>query len=601
MKKKLYILGLIVMAAFGQSCKKEMIELNTRPDALPDVDPRYLFSTAINDINYNERFKVQNRYTIMTYMQYIVQDGASADLSANYWAPAAIKGGNPGLSQYYNDYYQKVGVGLSRIIAKIDQMPDAQKATYTNLKAISQIVDVYQAWRSVDVFGAMPYAQAFQDVTYPLPAYDYDYDLYKTFDTKLKEAANTIKNLPAGQMELTANDFFYKGAMTNWLKFANTLRIKIAQRYEKRDPANLDAILTDVQTNFGGQLIATYDESFGINNSRDWNNNVDDINSIKTSFNAAYPFVEYLKSARDPRLAVMVRQNQLGTNNPAYSSLLTTATPATLALLATPEYQQRYYGKHTFPASQDASYGPTGAGRFQTFSTTAASVNLTYQSLIQGRYFVKNGGFKEGIPDPLLNTNEEVVAGGSLKYKSLFLSYAETCFMMAEIAAKKSASVMGKDAATWYNEGVTASFDQYKKVGIDIKVPFASTLAMGDYLTRFPYNGLVSIYSQSWVHFLAQPEEAWAMWKRTGYPQAVDYRAGQPTTPGNIGDGTGVAYLENLWNGSANLIRPRRGVLPGADLNRANQLKAANDMKAKDPAYGVDINETKGRIWWDKQ
>lgn len=600
MKKKLYILGLIVFAALGQSCKKEMIALNTKPDALPDVDPKFLFSTAINDINYNERFKVQNRYTIMTYMQYIVQDGANADLSGNYWAPAATKGGNPGLTQYYNDYYQTVGVGLNRIIAKIDLMPDAQKASYTNLKAISQIIDVYQAWRAVDVFGAMPYSQAFQDVTYPLPAYDYDYDLYKTFDLKLKTAATAIKGLSADQADLTANDFFYKGLMTSWLKMANTLRIKIAQRYEKRDPANLDAILTDIQTNFGGQLISTYEESFGINNSRDWNNNVDDINSIKTSFNAAYPFVEYLKSARDPRLAVMVRQNQLGTNNPAYSNLLTVATPATQALLATPEYQQRYYGKHTFPASQDASYGPTGAGRFQTFSTTGPSVNLTYQSLIQGRYFVKNGGFKEGISDPLLNSNEEVVAGGSLKYKSLFLSYAETCFMMAEIAEKKG-TAMGKSAAAWYNEGVTASFDQYKRVGTDIKVPFATTLAMGDYLTRFPYNGLRSIYSQSWVHFLAQPEEAWAMWKRTGYPEAKDYRAGQPTTPGNIGDGTGIAYLENLWNGNANLIRPRRGVLPGASLNRDNQLKAANDMKAKDAAYGVDINETKGRIWWDKQ
>ncbi|WGQ11936.1 SusD/RagB family nutrient-binding outer membrane lipoprotein [Pedobacter gandavensis] len=600
-KKQLYILGLIVFASLGQSCKKHMIELNTRPDTLEDVDPKFLFTSTVQDINYNGRDKIINRYTIMSYMQYIVRDGADVDLSGLYWASGAAKGGTPPVASYYEDYYKVVGVGLNRLLAKIEVMPEDQKIRYENLKALSQITDVYQAWRAVDLFGAMPYDQAFQDLKYPNPIYEYDYDLYKKFDAKLKTAATAIKNIPGNQVDMALNDLFYNGDMTKWLKFANTLRIKIAQRYEKRDPANLEAVLLDIQNNFSGQLIGTYEESFGINHTKDWNNNVDDLNQIKTSYNAAYPFVEFLKSTRDPRLAVLVRENQLGTNNPAYNSLVAIATPATLAKLATPEYQQRYYGKHTFPASQSAAYGPTGAGRFQTFATTSNSVNLTYQSLIQGRYFVKNSGFKVDVPDPLLNTNDKLVAGGLLKYKSLFISYAETCFMMAEIAAKKGAAVLGKDAATWYNAGVTASFDQYKRVGTDISVPYATTLDMGDYLTRFPYRGLESIYSQAWVHYLAQPEEAWAMWKRTGYPQSKDFRPGQPTTPGNIGDGTGIAYLENLWNGNENLIRPRRGVLPGSDLNSDNKFKAVADMKAKDPAYGNDINDAKGRIWWDKQ
>ncbi|MEJ7736928.1 MAG: hypothetical protein WKF97_05830 [Chitinophagaceae bacterium] len=120
---------------------------------------------------------------------------------------------------------------------------------------------------------------------------------------------------------------------------------------------------------------------------------------------------------------------------------------------------------------------------------------------------------------------------------------------------------------------------------------------LGNYLTRYPYKNLAGIYSQAWVNFLIEPEEAWAMWKRTGYPQFEDFRAGQPS---KIGDGSGIAYLENLWTGTINLLIPRRAVLPvsSTEMN-PNVDKAVQDMKAKDPAYGVDRLDTRGRIWWD--
>jgi hypothetical protein len=37
----------------------------------------------------------------------------------------------------------------------------------------------------------------------------------------------------------------------------------------------------------------------------------------------------------------------------------------------------------------------------------------------------------------------------------------------------------------------------------------------------------------------------------------------------------------------------------GSDLNSANLYKAITGMQAKDAAYGVSGNDTKGRIWWD--
>lgn len=600
MKKiSLYLTGLAAIFMLGQSCKKELIAVNTNPQALTDVPPEFLFTGATQDINNGSRASVIERYQFMVYMQYIVPDVANAtSLQSNYWAPGATTGPGPSLD-YYNDYYTGAGVNMHRIIAKIDAYPADKKASYANLKAIAQILDTYEAWRLVDVYGAMPYAQAFNDVKFPLPAYDFDFTLYKTFDATLKGAAAVLKVNAPGQVALGNQDFFYAGDVPSWLAFANTLRVKIAQRYEKRDAANLAAVLGDIQTNFGGGLISSNAQSFTYTSTQGSNNNVDDIDAIQRAYDASYAFVEFLKSTNDPRISLLVRQNDFGMNSANYNTVVSSGTKGALDTLAMLAGKSRYFGKHAFPASGDPAYGPTGMSRYQLFNTGNSTTQLDYVSLIQGRYFVKNGGFKVQS-DPLLHTNEIIADGNTLKMKRLFLTYAETCFMMAEIA-QKGGNSLGMTAAAWYNAGVQASFDQYTSFGSGLNVPTADSVMIGTYLTRYPYNNtLQRIYSQAWVHFMTQPEEAWAMWKRTGYPQFIDYRAGQQATLGNIGDGSGTAYLENLYTGSANLIVPRRAAFSkSGSLNDVNFYAALQTMVAKDPAYGPNENYTIGRIWWD--
>ncbi|MDB5089446.1 MAG: hypothetical protein JWR09_3440 [Mucilaginibacter sp.] len=601
-KLNIFLIGLLTLSVLAQSCKKDFIAINTDPNKLDDVQPQYLFSGATIDLDDASRSQVIARYNFMIFMQYIVPNGANANLGAKFCDPSLATGPDAGVA-YYSDYYNGIGVNMNRIIAKIDGMPADQKASYTTLRSICVILDTYHAWRTVDIFGAMPYTQAFNVNSYSLPAYDYDYNLYKTFDSKLKQAAAALQTLPAGQVVLGNQDFFYGGDAPSWLAFANTLRIKIALRYEKRDAANLASVLNDISTNFSGSVISSNAQSFGVNHSQAYNNNVDDINAIQTSYDAGYAFVEFLKSTNDPRLALMVRQNDMGANSAAYQNVAANGDAQAQTFLAQPANKIRYYGKHAFPASQDPSYGLTGGDRYVPFSVGTGTQQLDYLSLIQGRYFVKNGGFKTQS-DPLLHSNEVIADGSTIKMRSLWLTYGETCFMMAEIAQKNGGSALGKPAVTWYNNGVQASFDQYAAAGAAVGVPNASTITIGDYLTRYPYDGtLQRIFSQEWVHLMVQPEDAYAMWKRTGYPQFVDYRAGQPTTPGNIGDGSGTAYLENIWNGTQNLLIPRRMSFTlndaGSTLNGTNFFNAITAMQAKDASYGASGLDTKGRIWWD--
>lgn len=611
-----YIAGGLVVAAvgiFSVSCKQEMIKLNTNPNSLPTTQPQYWFTGATTDFNLGSRAQLINRYTFMQYMQYIVPDGVNANLKSVYWTPGAQTGPVPATNAissassqltYYNDYYNGIGVNMYRIIQQIDAMPATEQATYQNLKAVCQIVNTYCAWKVDDAYGAMVYSQAFDNAKYPLPEYDYDWTLYKTFDSTLQVAATTLKAhaTDPNQVQLGNQDLFYEGNMQDWLAFANTLRIKIAQRYEKRDPTHLTDVLTDIQNNFNSDIISSNDQSFGYNQTQSWDNNVDDIDAIFLNADASYALVQFLKATHDPRLPLMVRQNDFGSNSTVYQQIQQIGTPSAIAELDSvtnaPD-SSRYWGKHAFQDSETPAYGWTGAGRFQPFSlTNATQASLGYLSSIQSRLFIKNGGFtgfnKGG--GNVAHTDENITADpNTIKMRTIYLSYAGTCFMMAEIAAK-GGNGLGHSASEWYNMGVQASFDQYQAMGVATNVPGADTCQLGNYLTRYPYNGLPSIYTQEWLALMTNPEEAWDMWKRTGYPQFKT---------DSVGSNSGIVYLEELKSGGQDMIIPRRAAFTmgnaGSQLNQDNFNTALKTLETKDPSYGPNGNYTVGRVWWDMQ
>ena len=133
--------------------------------------------------------------TAMRLMQYIVGDNVDKTaMESPYYDPTKPNTApNPAGSQY-NDYFGSVGRDYHRIIEKIDGITDPVIANgYKSLRAICMIMDTYDAWKVADIYGALPYSQAFKVSQYPTPSYDYDFDLYKQFDQQLKDAADVLK------------------------------------------------------------------------------------------------------------------------------------------------------------------------------------------------------------------------------------------------------------------------------------------------------------------------------------------------------------------------------------------------------------------------
>ena len=99
-----------------------------------------------------------------------------------------------------------------------------------------------------------------------------------------------------------------------------------------------------------------------------------------------------------------------------------------------------------------------------------------------------------------------------------------------------------------------------------------------------PAKGVELIAVQSYINFFKNPNEAWALYKRTGYP-----------------NNTSVLPMERIFSDAIEQFVPRRApirVAPPTDLNYQNNQAAVAQM-AQDPDFGAGPSDVTGRIWWD--
>lgn len=102
---------------------------------------------------------------------------------------------------------------------------DANKAY--NYSAIARIVWAWNLSIVTDLFGNVPYSQAWQSEKYPKPIYDKQKDVYDAIQSILDQAIADI-NKTDKNITITpgADDFIFKGTMANWEKVAYTLKAR---------------------------------------------------------------------------------------------------------------------------------------------------------------------------------------------------------------------------------------------------------------------------------------------------------------------------------------------------------------------------------------
>ena len=108
---------------------------------------------------------------------------------------------------------------------------------------------------------------------------------------------------------------------------------------------------------------------------------------------------------------------------------------------------------------------------------------------------------------------------------SYLMTYAEFSFIKAE-AAFRGWIGSPADAATYYNDGIRASMQQWGVDAADIDAYLLQPRVVYN-----PATGLQQIMLQKWIAFFTQGYEAWSEWRRTGLPTLTPAAASRINPP----------------------------------------------------------------------
>lgn len=552
-KNKLFSITLVVGMMFAAGCQKQsFVELNTNPDVLYSVKPEEQFFNA-GRIAHGQDFEqfYDNYRRIMYWMQMSTAQGGNN-------ATSFTEFGN--FNARFSVFYPGVGSVTTDVLKLTEKMTAEEKAARQMLVAMAEVLKIYYAFYVSDINGSVAYSEAFTSRyggTFT-PKWESQQSLFNAWEARLKSLSASLKAGAANQVSLTNFDQYYGGNAARWAKAANALRMRIAMRMLKRDATKATAILKECVSD-ASNLMSSNDDSWNyiahqsFTAGGNWN---------PQGFRAPEPTVNYMWETGDPRIGLFYQMNNYTQAN------IDAAVAARVLPAGTTQPARRYVGA---PISPDKAGSPAYSVWF-TGRRVNANLVMDTISYLQERMFQPSFG------------------GGTGQAFFPVITYADQLFMRAELAAR---GITSENAETLYNEGIKASIQFFNTRGAAAAVVGYTpvTDAQITAYTNHPtvkYNAskaLEQIAIQAYLNFYKQPNEAWALWKRTGMPNK----------------NTALANEDVMINGSVFAIA-RRAVVGNpspSDLNKTNKQAAIDDMK-KDSEFGDQLLPY-GRVWWDKQ
>lgn len=133
-------------------------------------------------------------------------------------------------------------------------------AEYNNYKAIAKIMKAFHFQYLVDMYGSVPYTEAFQRGENTTPVYDSGEFVYNAIYGELNAAIDliTASQGDTNIREVGSEDVMLQGNMTMWAKFANTIKLKILLR-QSNTSTDFSAQYLELSTNSYGFLNAGED------------------------------------------------------------------------------------------------------------------------------------------------------------------------------------------------------------------------------------------------------------------------------------------------------------------------------------------------------
>ena len=518
----------IVLIGISVSCTKDFEDFNTdqkNPVAVPgdfvfaNAQKALADQVASTNVNQNIWKLVAQYWTETTYT-----DESNYDIVTRTIPDIIFR-------TYYRDVLNdlKDARNVINSEAAIGEEAAGEKA---NKLLIIDLVNAYTYNRLVDIFGNIPYTEAL-DIDNIAPAYDDAYTIYQSLFDKID---NAIANLNADYGSFGDNDLYFGGDVAMWIKFAHSLKIKMA------------ITIADFSNGTAQSIIeGSYDKGFapgeicelvypGGSNSNPLY--VDLVQSGRHDFVPANTLVDRMNELIDIRmLSYFTAMDFEYDVDPESGARIDTELPGDGVVVLI------YKGGDSL-VQVDLPFMALAVDTLNPFSYN-----------VGGIYGESNNWSNfSHIADPIQEATFPIT----------LLDGVETYFYLAEAAARNYS--VGMTAAQYYNAAITGSFEFWGLTSDDAAAYIAKPEVAYD-----GANWKQSIGEQSWLAFYVRGLVAWNNWRRLDYP-VLNLPPAPETDDGQI---------------------PKRFTYPVNEqtLNKDNYYSAGD-------AIGGDLMSTK--LFWDK-
>jgi hypothetical protein len=288
-----YIILLMLLMVIGASCVDSLDDYNVdqkRPSTAP---PQTFFTNATKNLvdaittpnvnNNNFRLYVQ-QWATTTYLQEPRYDMTSRIIPQNLW------------QSIYKDVLADLRESKRLLEADEFMNPDIKSTSLAQI----EIMEVYSWSILVTTFGDIPYEEAF-NVENPTPKYDDAETVYRNLLTRLDNAIVAVDSDTTG---FTNADVLYNGDVEQWVKFGNSLKMRMAMLLADIDNTTAQALVEQAAANVftSNADNARFPYLPAPPNNNPLSANLNELFSTRQDYVIASAFLNTLADRNDPRM-----------------------------------------------------------------------------------------------------------------------------------------------------------------------------------------------------------------------------------------------------------------------------------------------------------
>lgn len=509
---------IVLVLVMSAACTKKFDELNTNQhEATEDM-------MATDNLKTGAFFTQMQRNVVLfkdgsnLTSDYQVAQGLTSDAYSGYIAPTGTWYGGVHNGSYYfiTGWIERTFTsGFASVMPawqSIKKTADAQNLP--EVTALATIVKVEAMHRVADAYGAIPYNNYGSGTLQN--NYSSQQDVYNKFFEELDAAINVLTLYAQGNPSaklLQKYDYLYNGNVSSWIKFANTLRLRLAMRivYANASLAQTEAEKS-ITNPFG--VITTLNERAALQRS--------------SSLTYYHPLQEiaYSFNAGEARMSASMDAYLNGYADPRRNNYFTKADDG------------NYHGVRQ--GINTTNWTPYTGTKISNLNMNVSTTPIVWITAAES-FFLRAEGALRGWN-----------MGGT----------AQSLYEQGITASFVENGLASTDAALYYANNVLvplAFTDNSGQTGNNIAAPSTVKIAWNaadPFETNFE-----RIITQKWIALYPDGPEGWAEFRRTGYPKlfpvVVNNSNGTINTATQI---RRIPYPQSEYNNN------RTGVLSGVSL-----------------------------------